>query len=50
MAKDPLVAGSFVKGTAAHDYLAHTTVKDLIDARKNYLETGAKLPQLGKLL
>jgi len=35
MAKDPLVASSFVKGTAAHDYLAHKTVQDLIKSRKD---------------
>ena len=40
MAKDPLVASSFVKGTAQHDFLAHKTVQDLIKTRKDLLDTG----------
>jgi len=47
MAKDPLVASSFVKGTSQHDFLAHKTVGELLAARKAQLSTRSeKFPAL----
>jgi len=39
MAKDPLVASSFVKSTVQHDMLSHKTVQDLIKSRKDLKDT-----------
>lgn len=44
MAKDPLVASSFVKGTASQDVMTHKTVQDLVSAHKGYKETAPKMP------
>jgi hypothetical protein len=47
MAKDPLVASSFVRGTAGQDAMSHKTVQDLVSARKSIKDMdNRKLPNL----
>jgi len=43
MAKDPMVASSFVKGTVQLDTIPHKSVEGLISARKAMHETGRRL-------
>lgn len=46
MAKDPLVASSFVKMTGGQEAMSHKTVQDLVSTRKAYKETMGKTPKL----
>ena len=39
MAKDPLVASGFVKGTVSMGEISHKTVQDLVGARKTMRES-----------